>query len=399
MKLVLAGDLHLGRTSSRLPDAWRDEARTLSGWDRLVEATLREQADALLLSGDLIDASNRFFETLGALEAGIRTLADAGIRTLAVCGNHDAEVLPRLATRLPPTSFRLLGAGGQWERLRLDSPDGSLWICGWSFPSPRVSRDPTLDFPATAADGLPTLAMVHGDPGQPDSPYAPLSLPRLQSLPVAGWLLGHIHRPRLEAGTPWVLMPGSPQPLDPGEPGPHHAWICELRNGQLELPRPFFPSTLQYRPLDVEVGPADPASEEWVIAQLERLLAAAPFEGRQALRVRLHGTHPDPERFEEALRHLIDWSPPGLAVESVESALHPSLDLDRIAEAGPVQALLIEALRQPPPALRRRWEEIRESLRHQTEFAGKGLPPPEEEGAELTAALERVLREVCREAP
>ena len=101
MKLLATSDLHLGRHSS-LPFEESDPGLTASAhtWHRIVDLAIREDMDALLLSGDLVDQSNRFYEASAELEKGIRRLMDARIPVVMVSGNHDHEVLPELVQRL-----------------------------------------------------------------------------------------------------------------------------------------------------------------------------------------------------------------------------------------------------------------------------------------------------------
>lgn len=398
MKLLLSGDLHLGRSSTRLPSEAQELARTINAWQRLVEAAIREGVSAVLLSGDIVDHSNRFWESIGPLKEGILKLHAAGIRTLAVSGNHDADVLPGLSRLLPPGAFTLLGADGTWQRETLyDQGAPVLHVDGWSFPSSHVHTDPTLSYPShTDIDGLPVLAMVHGDPGVADSTYAPLSLSRLQSLPVSAWLLGHIHRPSLTPGTPWILMPGSPQPLDPGEPGPHHAWITDLQSGQLSPPSPFCPSPLLYRSITLLVQPDDPPSREWITLRLQQKVDADPSPGLQVLRLRLHGYTRDPEALRACIHAIEEWTTPDLAVESVIFDVHPELNLEEIAKAGPVPALLCQALDSPPPDLMKRLNTLRDSLQRQTEFRDKTLPPIETQDLLLSEKIEQALVSTLR---
>ena len=393
MKIVLSGDLHLGRTSTRLPISFRERGRSIQAWEALVEAILNEKADLLLLSGDVLDNRNFLWESMGPLQEGIARLAAAGIRTLAVSGNHDATSLPDVAAQLPPDAFTLLGAGGNWQRETL-LRDGHpvLHVDGWSFPSASVQIDPTRSYPGpSATDGVPVLVMVHGDLGSPVSNYAPLNLSHLQTLPVSAWLLGHIHKPACHPGTPWVLMPGSPHPLDPGEPGAHHAWICELKEGKLSPPSPFCPAKLRYEEIECRFRPDDPVSIDLIHAQLQQAIDQLDRPDMCLLRIRLSGHCADLPALREQLAHLQDWAPPGIAVESIKWDVHPALNLADLAQAGPVPALLVQALEAPPAALQKRLHTLCESLQHQSEFAGKDLSPIDPATLPLGELLERTL--------
>jgi len=390
MNLLLSGDLHLGRSSSRLPAEWSDEARAVSAWERLVAFALREKIDVLLLSGDLIDQSNRFFESIGPLERGLRSLGEAGIRSVAVSGNHDADTLPLLARRLPPETFHLLGEGGHWETLVLEHAGRpALRLVGWSFPQSQVHHDPVAHFPAPPADGLPTLALVHGDPDVRASAYAPLSSARLRAQPVHGWLLGHIHKPSLSPGEPWILMPGSPQGLDPSEDGPHHAWTCSVSPGGLSLPQPACPAALGYSSLDLRLAPSDIPNELLLLERLQAARLQPPFPGKTSLRLRLSGETRDPDTLHRVLASLPDWRDAHCAIESIDNQVRPVLDLDACRRAGPVPALLADALDAPPPELLDRLRDLCERLNLQREY--EALPPLRPADIPLDSLLRSLL--------
>lgn len=399
MKFVLSADLHLGCTSTRLPEEWKEKGRTISAWKRLVDATISEKPEMLILCGDLVDSRNQLWETLGPLKEGISRLHAAGIHCIAVSGNHDATTLPDLATQLPEEAFTLLGKNGEWQRKTV-SREGQpvMHIDGWSFPSAKVAVDPARSYPfQDGTDSLPVLAMVHGDPGSPSSQYAPLSIPFLQSLPVSGWLLGHIHKSDFTAGTPWVLMPGSPHPLDPGEPGSHHAWIMELSEGRLLPPKPFCPALLRYETVELLFEADDPVSIDAISGKLKLQLAKIQQPEMCMLRIRLTGYSRDLEALTGNLENLGNWKSPGLAVESVKSEVHPALDYNEVAEAGPVFSLLVNAMENTPQELNRKIQKVIQELQHQNEFSGKNLSDNLKKNISLTAHLETVIQESLRQ--
>ena len=129
MKILAVGDMHLGRTPSRLPPEMRaPELGPAEAWRRAVAAALNRDVRAVLLAGDVVDREDDFFEAYRELENGVRTLADAGIDVIGVAGNHDVKVLPRLARHIP--QFRLLGEGGRWEPCRIDGGRESVDAMG-----------------------------------------------------------------------------------------------------------------------------------------------------------------------------------------------------------------------------------------------------------------------------
>jgi exonuclease SbcD len=251
-RLLCTGDLHVGRRPSRV-DGWIDPARCSCAaiFKQLVECAIDQRVDAVAISGDLVDQSNKYHEALGPLERGLRQLAEAGIDVVAIAGNHDFDVLPRLADAMADAAdntpgagrFHLLGRGGTWQCAVLgNGHDGRppLRVIGYSFPTERVRVNPmqllqtaTLDGFACNGDG-PVLGLLHADLDQPASDYAPVMRRDLCSATgtcASLWLLGHIHKPSWmpgAGGAPALLYPGSPAAMDPGEAGPHGPWLVQI---------------------------------------------------------------------------------------------------------------------------------------------------------------------------
>jgi DNA repair protein SbcD/Mre11 len=231
MRLLCSGDLHLGRRSSRVPASLAAPSAA-DVWQRVVRAAEQHAVDAVLLSGDLVDQDNRYFEAIGPLERGLATLHAAGIPVIAVTGNHDHDVLPALHRTLPAGHLTLLGVGGRWEHTTLTSSRGErLHVLGWSFPDSTVRQSPLDAPPPPMPADAPIIGVVHGDLDAPGSVYAPLARSAFARWPAAAWLLGHVHVPRWHDGAIPLLYPGSPQPLDPGETGVHGAWLVEMAPG------------------------------------------------------------------------------------------------------------------------------------------------------------------------
>ena len=367
MRILLTGDLHIGRASSRVPESVpRAVLRAATAWGRIVDLAIAEQVTVVCLSGDIVDSANRFWEAIGPLERGIARLTEAGMRTVAVAGNHDFEVLARLADQLPSQSFTLLGRGGRWERLTVDVPGQSgLHLDGWSFPTSRVRDSPLGSYDLPHDSAVPTLGIVHGDLDVAATTYAPLSLAHLQACQVDGWLLGHTHAPRLITGRPWVLYPGSPQALDPGEPGSHGPWIVEVADGQLREPEQRHLSSVWYERRDIDLSGTEDDTEldsrllAGIRAEGARIAAlAGPHLVHTSLRLSLTGSTSMSQHVAEAAEKLRDdldltEGTASVAVEKVDVQTTPAIDLAEYARAnsapGAVARLLLQ-LDTPDPS-------------------------------------------------
>lgn len=359
MKLLVAGDLHLGRASSRVTAAPEGGLHTCTAaWARLVDCALAEQVDLVLLTGDLVDERNRFWEALGPLQRGLERLAEAGVQSFAVAGNHDHDVLPRLADALGPGRLRLLGRGGRWECISIEREhEEVVRLAGWSFPRREVTTSPLDAWDVAAAPSVVTLGMVHGALDDPQSRYAPLDQSRLRSLPVSAWLLGHQHAPKwLDDGGPWILYPGSPQAMDPGEPGLHGAWLVTLEQGRPCAPDLVPLSSVRYETVAVDLTGVD--SEDLLgatvlsalRAEAGRLVRGSGSQLRAlGLRLRLEGRtrlRRGLARMVERVRSDLELPVEGaeVTVESVRIEAGAEIDLEEHARGNAPTAVLARLL-------------------------------------------------------
>ena len=241
MKLLAVGDIHLGRTPSRLPMELANRVHELGpaeAWRRAVDAAIAAGVKAVLLAGDVVERDDDFFEAYRELSKGVRRLTDKGVEVIGVAGNHDVRVLPRLAEQI--AQFQLLGQGGEWERREISEGNEVVSLWGWSFPQKEVRESPLSNIHLKRGAGI-NLGLLHcdrdGTRGQ--SPYAPVAGSELAQAGLDGWLLGHIHKPDdLAARSPnGHLSPngylGSLTGLQRGETGPRGPWLITLTEGQI----------------------------------------------------------------------------------------------------------------------------------------------------------------------
>lgn len=293
IKILCSGDLHLGRRASRVPpalDTQADQFSATRAWRDMVRLAVELRVDLVALSGDIVDRANRYFESFGPLEQGVATLAEAGIPVVAVAGNHDFDVLPRLAAGFPQDQFRLLGSDGTWERFTL-SRDGEpvLYIDGWSFPGRYYPQDPLATYRPAPADNIPLIGLLHADLDQPASRYAPVRSGDLLGRGVTFWLLGHIHIPMLyEDGTqPRLLYPGTPMPFNPSETGPHGPWLLQIGSRRVMSVEQLPLSPLRYEnlPVSLEGATTLEEAEARIASALRDFLAETVFGHGEALRL------------------------------------------------------------------------------------------------------------------
>jgi DNA repair exonuclease SbcCD nuclease subunit len=353
-RLLAIGDIHLGRASGRLPGSL-DPARLgpAAALRQAVQTALSLEVSAVLLAGDVADDTRDLYHALGVLTDVCQPLVERGIPVLAVAGNHDHDVLPRLAALLP--NVHLLGAGGLWETREVSGPGGPVRVLGWSFPGAHHTTSPAQTLPSLAPD-LPTIGLLHADLDATTSRYAPVSRRELSAAGEVRWLLGHLHQPTLSADHDDPGYLGSLVGLDPTETGPHGPWLLTVEGKRLtleHLPR----APLRWERLDVAVDDlADPALElsTRVAAALQDFVAVGTVDLSHAsvlgVRVRLVGRTADFAALEAACQRLADkelalrQGEQLVFLDAVTSVVAPLHDLAALAEQDDPPGLLARDL-------------------------------------------------------
>jgi len=350
IQLLCAGDLHLGRHPTRIPD--RLDRPTFSPravWQDIAQEAIERDVDAVVLSGDIADRENQYFEAYGAFETGVIELDEAGIPVIVVAGNHDSEFLPRMVEDIGRDNLHLLGTDGTWERWTLEQ-DGTpaVHLEGWSFPRQHVSKSPLDSYDLPDVGDTPRVGVLHADLDSPRSQYAPVTSAELRNSGAACWLLGHVHVPgiRIES-EPLALYPGSPQALDPGERGPHGPWLVDLSPNGTVTSEHIPLGTVCYDEVPVDVSSVDDlqgagaaistaiqqfVQEEVATESLSAFLPRVKLTGRTAAHVELVNGQ---NRLEDQLasKHgSVD-----IEIEAVSVETRPDIDLEaRADEDGPV---------------------------------------------------------------
>ena len=347
-RLLVSGDLHLGRYPARVPPG--DPALLVEAVVRsLVDQAIERSVDAVVLAGDLADETNKYFEAYGILERTLHRLVDAGVPVYAVAGDHDHDVLGTVSDAVG-AGVRVLGRGQTWESVPLRRGGHErVRFVGWSFAGPHVHTSPLDTWPGADPD-VPTVGVLHGDLGAAASAGAPVSLDALRATGVDAWVVGGAHTSRVEPGEPLVLCPGSPQPLGPDERGPHHAWIVEVGDGPATA-EPIPLATVRYDAIGVDLEGAADGTEirERVAAELRgyasAIRGASPAVRRAVVRLTLKGRTPAYRAVGDVVAELEaagETTADGLTVtvDRIADRARPALDLARLAEgSGPVATL------------------------------------------------------------
>ena len=351
MKLLAVGDLHLGRVPVALPESLRDQARALSpetAWRRCVDHAIEAEVEAVLLAGDVVEGNRDFFAGYSALKSGVERLIAAGIQIIAVAGNHDTEVLPRLADAVP--GLRLLGRGGEWQLHELSGAS----ILGWSFPQSHVTQSPLPNLPELGARP-PVIGLLHCDLDQRDSHYAPVMRAELTKAPVAAWLLGHIHKPSLTESERPIGYLGSVSALRASETGVHGPWLLNVSGTLIETEQIGL-APLAYDALELDVSELSQADElsfrlqQAARARVEWRLRNNALPDALGLRIRLIGETSQGMALQSVANEFLQrepvWDESGCQVffDHVRLDTQPAIDLAEHARQSDAIGLLARDL-------------------------------------------------------
>lgn len=328
MRIVHAADLHIDsplRGLSRLED--EDVARQLrlasrKALERLVALVVDEQAQALVLAGDIFDgdwpdyATGRFFAQQMAV------LHDHGIAVFSASGNHDADSQITRALTLPP-NVTVLSTDAPETVL---DDDLGLAVHGQGYPTRAVTENLVLAYPRRVP-GLVNIGILHtavtGAEGH--ATYAPCSPADLAATDYDYFALGHVHEHTvINDGHRVAAFSGNLQGRHPRETGPKGALVIDVEpDGRAEL-RHVALDVARWANVDVDATGATDLDD--VLGRTETALRAARerAEGRLlVVRVTVDGTTAaaaelaDRERLREEVGLIADRT--GVTLEKARS--------------------------------------------------------------------------------
>jgi len=300
-KFVHAADLHLDspfKGLAKAPAAVRERAResTFAALLALRDLVEREQADFLVLAGDLFDAADRSLRAQLKLQRTLADIAGSGVRVFVAHGNHDPESGRRAKLDWPPGVFVFGSSEPECYPALTRAGELAAHVYGMSYATRAVADNLAARF--RKREGAPYhVAVLHanvdGDPGHDD--YAPCRLEELSAAGFDYWALGHVHGRRVLREYPHVVYPGNTQGRSVRETGPKGAYVVSVSgSGETRLAfRELGDVLWREIPVSIEGMEREQELQEAMLAALEaarREAAGKPTLARIALegRGRLH---------------------------------------------------------------------------------------------------------------
>lgn len=295
MKFIHAADLHIdsplrgleayeGAPVDRVRHATRDALQ------RLVQLCLDEQADFLIVAGDLFDHDWKDFNTALFVVNQFQILDKAGIRVLVIRGNHDSKAETSLKAPWPSSERFTLFDHKSAHTILL--PELGVAIHGMSFAERHVKENLVPKYP-DAIKGMFNIGILHTNAtgNEEHATYAPCSVQNLIDKGYQYWALGHVHQYQvLNAGPCHVIYSGNTQGRHIRETGAKGCAVVTVENGEVERIE-FVPTdVLRWKQIDLELTATQHLDDlyELVDSKLREELVTA--EGRLlGVRLRISG--------------------------------------------------------------------------------------------------------------
>lgn len=284
-RFVHTADLHLDSPIASLALRNGELAELVRGatrrtLERIVDLAISDEADALVVAGDLYDGAQTSMSTALFLVAQMRRLQAAGIRVFIIRGNHDAQ--SQITRELTfPDNVHVFDGRGRPVRAGVLENGREIHMHGISFGQPHAPASLLPSYRAPVADAI-NIGLMHtslAGSTRHDN-YAPASIADLAAHGFDYWALGHIHQRAVHLERPFVVMPGIPQGRDINEAGSKSITLVTIDEaGSFSLDERFL-AIAAFERVTVDVAGID----EWH-AMLRTV--------RQRLEQAKHGAHAD----------------------------------------------------------------------------------------------------------
>jgi len=210
--LIHAADLHLGspfqgvRSRFSTDETGVEKVKELlssvsQSFDNLVKITLEEQADILVLAGDIYDGAEQEYQLQEKFVEGLKKLVAGGVKVFIVHGNHD-PLITQTPEDIPlPKEVIVFKNTKEANVISVELKSGeTVEVAGMSYKTQKEDRHLAKDFfnseVLSVKNPKTSIGILHTNlSGSNDhADYAPSKIEDLRDAPIGYWALGHVHR-------------------------------------------------------------------------------------------------------------------------------------------------------------------------------------------------------------
>lgn len=248
MKFLHTADIHWGMVPDGDKPWSRERAQAIKDtFAQIIDLARTREVDFLFISGDLFHRQplqkdlkevNYLFSTIPS------------VHVVLIAGNHD-RIRPNsaiLSFSWAPNVTCLMS--GDMESVFFE--DCNVEVHGFSYHSAEIRESLPAEKLDLSFDGRIHILMLHGG----DTAHLPFDRSALAASNYSYIALGHIHKPEVVAENK-AAFPGSPEPLDYTETGPHGVFMGTVNPVSRQVDSLEFVRLCrsQYIPLIVNITP------------------------------------------------------------------------------------------------------------------------------------------------
>ena len=260
MKFIHTADVHWGMTPDSDKPWTRERTEAIKDtFSQIVTKAREMEVDFLFISGDLFHRQP-LQKDLKEINYLFTTIPSVHI--VIIAGNHD-----RIRSSSALHSFSWCPNVTFFMKDEMESvyfEDCNVEVHGFSYTTMEI-RENRVDHLSVPLDGRIHILMIHGG----DASHLPFDKNALGVSDFSYIALGHVHKPGILVPGK-MAYPGSPEPLDKTETGPHGIIVGEINSSTRKVTSlDFLPlCRSQYIPLAVNITAATTNGElEIKIAQ------------------------------------------------------------------------------------------------------------------------------------
>jgi len=193
IKIIHTGDLHLGMTFKSLGEKSKLHRRDCQDvFSNIIDLTIKEKADALLIAGDLFDEPNPSKSIVSFVVDELKKLKEKNIPVFIVTGNHDPYKKDSLWFNYVFPSNVVIFDSNNLESKSI----GNLEVYGLAYIN--NTKEPLKGFKAEKSDKF-KIGLIHGsttnikEDDNPEYSYRPITKTQIDSSGLDYVALGHFH--------------------------------------------------------------------------------------------------------------------------------------------------------------------------------------------------------------
>ena len=296
VKIIHTGDLHLGLTFKSLGKKSRLHRRDCQDvFSNIIQLTIKEKADALLIAGDLFDDKNPSKSIVSFVIDELNQLKEKKIPVFIITGNHDPYEKESLWFNYTfPSNVIIFDS----NNLELKSV-GDLEIYGLAYIN--NTKEPLKGFKAEKSDKF-KIGLIHGSTtsvkkdDDPEYSYRPITKTQIDNSGLDYVALGHFHDLLEVKSKVKCFYSGSPEGLSFKNKSDSGVLIVTFNNGKVSV-KPHKTTIREFHNIEIDCTKLDNDSEIRKVLQKnkgENIILRLILKGSPSLEFQL-----DKELFEK----------------------------------------------------------------------------------------------------